>query len=147
MAQLQLPVSERNGSSSIDYWYLSSSCCSESQCAHAQLSLPDILHARKDTSPSHSSCNRKRCGPGNEASGRLQYPLSGIHTYLCWFVLNHLLGFHGVERCNELFGTVCTVVYACHRGKVKIHGIGQVEAWVAVRVCACSIIRSWTTCG
>ena len=39
-------------------WYLSSSCCSELQCSHVQLSLfyhlstLDVMHVRKDTRPS-----------------------------------------------------------------------------------------------
>ena len=39
-----------------------------------------------------------------------------------------------MQGCNELLGTVSTVLHTRHRGKVKIQCIGQVEAWVAVGV-------------
>ena len=53
---------------------LSSSCCSEPQCTHVQLSpfyhlsTVDVMHVRKILGPPRSSYNRKRRGPGNEAS-------------------------------------------------------------------------------
>ena len=41
-----------------------------------------------------------------------------------------------MQRRNELLGTVSTILHTGHRGKVNIHGVGQVEAWVAVGVYA-----------
>ena len=57
-----------------------------------------------------------------------------MQAYLCGLVLSHLLGLDRVQGCNELVGTVSTVLHTRHRGKVKIQCIGQVEAWVAVGV-------------
>ena len=53
-------------------------------------------------------------------------------VYLCRFVSSHQLGFGRVQRCDKLFWTVSIVLHTCHRRKLNIQCIGQVEGREAV---------------